>query len=1131
MSERQSRLVTVIRSGDPAERNRSLESVCGAMSLEELRAECAALDRFRRDSTNLYEKVRALYLLYALYRFYLPGLLVGAGPGKIRPDGYAAFLDRRFQEAIACSLRAVEEEGLNDTLCSCLAASYEALGLQLLRDQVRASVRSVRGNQWTFRTGHALSHPLRVRPELLGLENGLYPVVHERTAVRLDLSHSGWSDIFFLGMDYPEGARVLNISVDLGVHGRDSTCRPPVEACFRVIEDPVIRLCSVDLGSVVEVRSMEEIFDFARDHLGLLKAALIASGLVPSAMEGAGQRLEDLLEVLVGAGRGIELVSSVNDIPKGSRLAVSTNLLGCLIAVCMRATGQTESLEGPLQEGERRTAASRAILGEWLGGSGGGWQDSGGVWPGIKIISGCAAGADDPEYGVSAGRLLPWHEVLSEEEVTEETRAALQESLVLVHGGMAQNVGPILEMATEKYLLRLGKEWDARQESLRLFDRIVAALRAGDLEELARCTDRHFDGPLRAIIPWVNNAYTEALRRRMEREFGEVYRGFLMLGGMSGGGMGFWFAPGRAEGLRDRVQEILLRTKREFERSLPFAMDPVVYCYRINSQGSAAEWKVGAAALMPAGYYPLILPVILQSDPRGVAPVRRAEAERFYAAAKEDAELRRGLDRLFAELFPVSHGDGGAEENLDVLLDTLGFDWVQHERIRQDLTSGRIGLAQNRLAPTVSIEDVDDREVMLFQRDVSAADREAGEAMLAAGEVAVVTLAGGAASRWTEGAGVVKALHPFCRMGEAYRTFVEVHLAKCRQVGDRCGVYPPYVITTSFLTEAPVREMLVQRGNYGYPGLVRVSRGESIGLRLVPTERDLRFQWEQMPVQQLDERAQKVRESAQEALIAWARAAGEGSDYRDNRPGQCLHPVGHWYEIPNLLLNGTLRDLLEARPQLQTLLVHNVDTLGAWLDPALCGLFRRTGACLMFEVISRRIEDVGGGLAKVDGRLRLIEGMALPREDDEFLLSYYNSATNWVDIDGLLAVFGLRRGDLDDAGRTREAVRAMARRAPAYITLKEVKKRWGQGQEDVYPVAQFERLWGDMTVLPGVDTRFVVVPRARGQQLKAQAQLDGWFRDGSADAVEALCTWGPRDPKGCFPLDRRAGGAFGAARL
>ena len=57
-----------------------------------------------------------------------------------------------------------------------------------------------------------------------------------------------------------------------------------------------------------------------------------------------------LLARVVGPGRGLEIVSSVNDIPKGSRLAVSTNLLGSLISVCMRATSQAVSLTGSLQE-------------------------------------------------------------------------------------------------------------------------------------------------------------------------------------------------------------------------------------------------------------------------------------------------------------------------------------------------------------------------------------------------------------------------------------------------------------------------------------------------------------------------------------------------------------------------------------------------------------------------------------------------------------------------------------------------------------------------------------------------------------------------------------------------------------
>ena len=74
-------------------------------------------------------------------------------------------------------------------------------------------------------------HPLHIHPRLLARESedGLFPILVERTPVRLDLSHSAWSDIFFLGMDYPEGARVLNISVDLGVHARDDHPIPPIE--------------------------------------------------------------------------------------------------------------------------------------------------------------------------------------------------------------------------------------------------------------------------------------------------------------------------------------------------------------------------------------------------------------------------------------------------------------------------------------------------------------------------------------------------------------------------------------------------------------------------------------------------------------------------------------------------------------------------------------------------------------------------------------------------------------------------------------------------------------------------------------------------------------------------------------
>ena len=191
----------------------------------------------------------------------------------------------------------------------------------------------------------------------------------------------------------------------------------------------------------------------------------------------------------------------MNDIPKGSRLAVSTNLLACLIAVCMRATGQIHALTGSLEEHDRRLVAARAILGEWLGGSGGGWQDSGGVWPGIKLIHGVKAGEGDPEFGISRGRLLPNHEIFTASRVRTQHARSLQQSLVLVHGGMAQDVGPILEMVTEKYLLRSETEWHGRQQAIGILDEVVSHLENGDIRASAPARRGTSTGPSRPSFP------------------------------------------------------------------------------------------------------------------------------------------------------------------------------------------------------------------------------------------------------------------------------------------------------------------------------------------------------------------------------------------------------------------------------------------------------------------------------------------------------------------------------------------------------------------------------------------------------------------------------------------------------
>ena len=713
------------------------------------------------------------------------------------------------------------------------------------------------------------------------------------------------------------------------------------------------------------------------------------------------------------------------------------------------------------------------------------------MWPGAKLIQGELAQPGDPEHGVSRGRLLPKHTLLN---LPADAQARLQDCLVLVHGGMAQNVGPILEMVTEKYLLRSGAEWQARRDAMAVLDEIVRVLPTGDVRAIGAATTRNFAGPIQAIIPWASNLFTETLIDRVRTQFGDRFWGFWMLGGMSGGGMGFMFAPGQKPATPDALQEIMARTKRELENALPFAMEPVVYDFAINERGTWCDLLAGDAAILPAGYYALIVPQLLHIDPRQLAPLRRAELGRFGAACRTKPELRGMVSTLFDRLFPQPKTEHAGAGTLTELLDQFGFDRAQHEQIRADLKGGRTGLAQNRLPVSTVIEDVRAEDVT----EASDAHRELGLAALRRGEAAVVTLAAGVGSRWTQGAGVVKALHPFCKFNGKHRSFLEVHLAKSRRIGRLCGTPVPHIATTSYLTHRQLEQA-------GLP--VILSPGRAIGLRMVPTVRDLRFAWEEMPQQVLDEQKQKVRESLHAALINWARSAGEASDYTDNVPSQCLHPVGHWFEIPNLLRNGVLAGLLAERPQLRWLMLHNIDTVGADLDPAILGQHMAGEACLSFEVITRRLEDRGGGLARVNGSVRLVEGLAMPREEDEFGLRYYNSMTTWVDLDRLLAVFGLARADLTNESKVVAAIRSLAAKMPTYITLKDVKKRWGHGQEDVFPVAQFEKLWSDMTALPEVACRFVVVPRRRGQQLKDQAQLDGWLRDGSAKFVESLCDW------------------------
>ncbi len=146
--------IMTIVSNDDAIRHRSLESLCSNLDAPSLLRAAKQLDQFWRQCDNLYHRVRAQFYLAAIYRYFLPKQISESNPGLLDQEAYHHILQRRFNEAIDSLLASQEREGPSLAITSALAKAYHQLGFQTLADQVRRSVRTVRGNQWMFRIAH-----------------------------------------------------------------------------------------------------------------------------------------------------------------------------------------------------------------------------------------------------------------------------------------------------------------------------------------------------------------------------------------------------------------------------------------------------------------------------------------------------------------------------------------------------------------------------------------------------------------------------------------------------------------------------------------------------------------------------------------------------------------------------------------------------------------------------------------------------------------------------------------------------------------------------------------------------------------------------------------------------------------
>jgi UTP--glucose-1-phosphate uridylyltransferase len=242
------------------------------------------------------------------------------------------------------------------------------------------------------------------------------------------------------------------------------------------------------------------------------------------------------------------------------------------------------------------------------------------------------------------------------------------------------------------------------------------------------------------------------------------------------------------------------------------------------------------------------------------------------------------------------------------------------------------------------IEETTDADVSALPAPDAPARAELaalGARAMAEGEVGVVILAGGMATRF---GGVVKAAVPVT----AGRSFLDLKIGDLRRAAGRSGAPLPTFVMTSFATHDRIRAQIDAEGLDGPAARVECVP-QSVSLRLTP----------------------------------------EGGLFRDADGTLSPYATGHGDLSFALRASGALRRFREAGGK--HLYVSNVDNLGATLDPAILGVHLRAGAEVTAEVVRKERGDRGGAAARLDGRPQIIEAFRFPADFDQDALPLFNT--------------------------------------------------------------------------------------------------------------------------------------------
>ncbi len=283
------------------------------------------------------------------------------------------------------------------------------------------------------------------------------------------------------------------------------------------------------------------------------------------------------------------------------------------------------------------------------------------------------------------------------------------------------------------------------------------------------------------------------------------------------------------------------------------------------------------------------------------------------------------------------------------LLERLGPGLQKLGALRDAMLAGRLGAEANRLRGDVRPPAPGDIETAPRDAGACAELAEEGAEALRRGEVGLLLLNGGMATRF---GGVVKGTVPVVDD----RSFLAFKLQDAQRVAARVGApLPPVILMNSVATEAATRAHLEANGGFGYPPGRVWSFEQQWTIRLTP----------------------------------------QGAPFLEDDGRPSFYGPGHGDMAPCLRRSGLLERFLSGGGRV--LLMSNVDNALATLDPVLLGWHLRRGAAITAELAEKEPGDAGGTPARVDGRPQIVESFRFPPAFDQDAIPVLNTNTFWFD--------------------------------------------------------------------------------------------------------------------------------------